>query len=75
MKISSGMNPMHIDLLQESKIKWLVGGLAALGGIVAVLVYLDQKKHNDVEKEIFELDKEIKLLQLQKLKNGKSSGI
>jgi hypothetical protein len=51
MKISSGMNPMHIDLLQESKIKWLVGGLAALGGIVAVLVYLDQKKHNDVEKE------------------------
>jgi hypothetical protein len=72
MKISSGMNPMHIDLLQESKIKWLVAGLGALGGVVALLIYLDQKKHNDVEKEIFELDKEIKLLQLQKLKNGRS---
>jgi hypothetical protein len=66
------MNPMHIDLLQESKIKWLVAGLGALGGVVALLIYLDQKKHNDVEKEIFELDKEIKLLQLQKLKNGRS---
>ena len=66
---------MSIDLLQEGKIKWLIGGFAALGGIVAVLVYLDQKKHNDVEKEIFALDKEIKLLQLQKLKNGKGSDI
>ena len=72
MKISSGMSPMHIDLLQEGKIKWLVAGLGALGGVVALLIYLDQKKHNDVEKEIFELDKEIKLLQLQKLKNGRS---
>ena len=63
---------MHIDLLQEGKIKWLVAGLGALGGVVALLIYLDQKKHNDVEKEIFELDKEIKLLQLQKLKNGRS---
>lgn len=68
------INPsgIHIDLLQESKIKWLIAGLGALGGIVAVLVYLDQKKHNQVEKEIFELDKEIKLLQLKKLKNGSS---
>ena len=66
---------MHIDLLQEGKIKWLIAGLGALGGIVALLVYLDQKKHNSVEKEIFELDKEIKILQLQRLKNGKSSDI
>jgi hypothetical protein len=66
------INPsgVHIDILQESKIKWLIAGLGALGGIVALLVYLDQKKHNEVEKEIFALDKEIKLLQLKKLKNG-----
>lgn len=61
---------LHIDLLQESKIKWIIAGLGALGGIVALLIYLDQKKHNQVQKEIFELDKEIKMLQLQKLKNG-----
>lgn len=75
MKISSGVNPIHVDLLQESKIKWLIAGLGALGGLMALLVYLDQKKHNSVEKEIFALDKEIKLLELQKLKNGKGSDI
>lgn len=61
---------MNLDILQESKIKWLIAGLGALGGIVAVLVYLDQRKHNEVEKELFALDKEIKILQLQKMKNG-----
>lgn len=72
MKISPSISPVHVDLLQESKIKWLIAGLGALGGIVALLVYLDQKKHNSVEKEIFELDKEIKLLQLRKLKDGQN---
>jgi hypothetical protein len=75
MKISPAISSVHVDLLQESKIKWLIAGLGALGGIVALLVYLDQKKHNSVEKEIFELDKEIKLLQLKKLKNGNSADI
>ena len=55
MKISPSINPVHVDLLQESKIKWLIAGLGALGGIVALLVYFDQKKHNAVEKEIFAL--------------------
>jgi ketopantoate reductase len=63
---------MNLDILQESKIKWLIAGLGALGGIVALLVYLDQKKHNEVQKELFALDKEIKTLQLQKLKNGQA---
>jgi hypothetical protein len=68
MKIN--MTPISVDLLQEKKIKWLIAALGALGGIVAILVYLDQKRHNNVEKEIFALDKEIKILQLKKLKNG-----
>jgi hypothetical protein len=69
------MTPINVDILQEKKIKWLIAALGALGGIVAVLVYLDQKRHNDVEKEIFALDREIKLLQLKKLKNGGSADI
>lgn len=71
MKISA----WHIDLIQESKIKWIIAALGALGGVVAILVYLDQKKHNQVQKEIFALDKEIKMLQLKKLKNGQSSDL
>ena len=62
---------MHIDLLQEKKIKWLFAGLTAIGGLVGVLIFLDQRKHNTVEREIFELDKQIKSLELEKLQNGK----
>jgi len=69
MKISQ---PINIDIVTEKKIKWIVIGLGTLTGIVALLIYLDQKKHNKVQKEIFALDKEIKMLQLKNLKNGKA---
>lgn len=58
------------DLLQEKKIGWLMGAFAVLGSIVALAAYINQKKHNQVEKELFEMDKEIKRLQLEKMKNG-----
>ena len=63
---------MELDLLQEKKIKWLIVGLGALSAVVAVLVYLDQRKHNGVKEELMALDKEIKMLQLERLKNGKA---
>ena len=59
------------DILQEKKIGWLIASFAILGSVVGVVSYMDQKKHNKVARDIFELDKEIKLLQLEKLKNGK----
>jgi hypothetical protein len=62
---------MNIDFLQEKKIQNLATWMIILGGIVGVLVYVNQRKHNQVERELFELDKEIKTLQLSKLKNGK----
>lgn len=62
---------MNIDLLQESKIQTLATWMIVIGGVVGILVYVNQKKHNEVEKELFALDKEIKTLQLSKLKNGK----
>lgn len=58
------------DLLQEKKIGWLMGAFAVLGSIVALAAYINQKKHNQVERELFEMDKEIKRLQLEKMKNG-----
>ena len=61
-----------LDLLQKRQITWLVVGLTALSGVVGVLIYLDQKKHNIVQKDILALDKEIKTLQLEKLRNGKA---
>lgn len=62
------MNPL--DLLQDKKINWLIAGFAILGSIVAVVAYIDQKKHNDLQKEVIELDRELKSLQLEKIKNG-----
>lgn len=64
-----------VDLFQEKKIRWLVAGLTVMGGIVAILAYVNQKKHNAVEKELFALDKEIKQLQLMKLRNGQDTNI
>lgn len=58
------------DLLQEKKIGWLMGAFAVLGSVVALAAYLNQKKHNQVERELFEMDREIKRLQLEKMKNG-----
>ena len=58
------------DLLQEKKIGWLIGALALLGTVVAVIAYIDQKKHNQLQKEVIALDKELKSLQLEKIKNG-----
>ena len=58
------------DLLQEKKIGWLITSFAVLGTLVGVATYLNQKKHNEVQKELFDLEKEIKQLQLERLKNG-----
>lgn len=58
------------DLLQEKKIGWLIGAFAVLGTVVAVIAYIDQKKHNELQKEVIELDKELKRFQLEKIKNG-----
>jgi uncharacterized membrane protein YpjA len=65
------MNPL--DLLQDRKINWLIAGFAILGSIVGVIAYMDQKQHNRVQKELFDLDKEIKRLQLERLRNGQSA--
>jgi hypothetical protein len=64
-----------IDILQEKKIRFLVGALTAVGGLVALFAFLNQKKHNAVERELFELDKRIKMLQLKKLQNGGDANV
>ena len=58
------------DLLQERKIRWVIGALALLGTVVAIIAYIDQKKHHQLQKEVIALDKELKSLQLEKIKNG-----
>jgi hypothetical protein len=57
-----------IDIEQNHKITLLIGGLAALGGITAFLIYLENRQTRKTEAQILALDKEIKELQLNDLR-------
>lgn len=59
-----------IDLIQNKQIGLIFGIVTALSGITALLIYFEGKKHRKLTEEVTELDKEIKQLQLLKLKNG-----
>jgi hypothetical protein len=59
-----------VDILQDKKIKTLIGIIIALGSITAVLAYLEQRKHSKIKGDLLALDKSIKELQLTKLQNG-----
>lgn len=61
-----------VDQKQARYISLIIGGIAALSGIVAVFAYLDNKKHQNIKSEILNLDKQIKELELYHKKNGKS---
>lgn len=59
-----------IDVKQNKSIQLIVSLLAALGGLTAAIVYIETKKHRGLQKDILELDKNIKSLQLKRLQNG-----
>jgi len=62
----------YIDIVQSKQIKFILAALFVLFGLSAFLVYLDNKKHYKLRSEVMDLEKQIKELELQKLKNGKS---
>jgi len=62
-----------VDLLQNNRINLAIALITGIGAITGVLLYLEQKKHSTIQKEIMDLGKNIKELQLRQLKNGKSN--
>ena len=62
-----------VDILQNNKINLAIALITGIGAITGILLYLEQKKHSAIQKEIMDLDKNIKELQLRQLKNGKSN--
>jgi hypothetical protein len=65
----------NFDLLQEKKIRALFGIVTLIGGITTVLIYVQNRKHKKEATEIAALEKELKLLQIERLKNDKKNGI
>jgi Tfp pilus assembly protein PilN len=59
------------DIIQNNRITMLVAIVTGLSALTGIMLYFDKKKHSKVQHEIDQLDKSIKELQLDKLKNGK----
>jgi hypothetical protein len=62
---------MKINDKQNRYITLIIGGVAALGGVVALLGYLHSRKHTKIKEEIALLDRTIKQLELNEKLNGK----
>lgn len=56
-------------LSRKELVTIITGVGVALGGIIALLNYINQRQHNEIKKENTKLENEIKRLQLTKLKN------
>jgi hypothetical protein len=60
-----------IDKLQEKKIRVLFGLVAFLGGVTSLLLYTQRKRNSKENKEIMDLEKELRTLQIEDLKMRK----
>jgi hypothetical protein len=60
-----------IDVIQGKQIKSVITIVIALGSLTVFLAYLEERKHRRIKRELLELDRSIKELQLTKLQNGK----
>lgn len=59
---------MSIDI-QQKTINTILVITGMVSASIAVLVYLDNKKHQKINEELSHLDREIKSLQLMELKS------
>ena len=62
------------NISRKELISIMTGIGIAMAGIVALLSYLNQKKHDEIKKENAKLENEIKKLQLAKLQYDVNGG-
>lgn len=56
-------------MLKDKKWQLVLAGIAALGGIIAVVRYFEDKEHRKTQRRIAELEEQLKREQLRKIKN------
>ena len=61
------MSLLNADHKEFAKVQNLFLVLAALSGLLTIVVYFEKKEQRKVEKDVLQLDKSIKELQLQRL--------
>ena len=54
----------NVDKKQQMTINLLVAGVGIISAIVGVMAYRNNSKHQNIQKEVLAIDREIKLLQL-----------
>jgi hypothetical protein len=54
--------------MKKEQLMIIIGIVSALGGMAAFFTYMESRKSRKTQEEIAELDKQIKSLQLTKLK-------
>ena len=60
-----------VDRIQEKRIRVLFGLVAFLGGVTSLLLYTQRRKGEKETREILNMEKELKALQLEELKARK----
>ena len=60
-----------IDKVQTKRINFLFASVAFIGGLSGLLIYFQRRKFSKEQAELYALEKEIKLLTLDKLRNEK----
>ena len=58
----------NVDKKQQMTINLLVAGVGIISAIVGVMAYRNNSKHQNIQKEVLSIDREIKLLQLAREK-------
>ena len=53
-----------IDVKQQKAINLIIAGVGIITAIIGVMAYLDSKKHQTIQQDIFALDTQIKQLEL-----------
>lgn len=64
-----------IDKKQQLAINLIIAGVGVLSAFIGAMAYRDNQKHQEVQQELFAIDKEIKLLQLATAKDKMQENI
>ena len=65
------MGKLKVDIVQEKQIRLLFYLVATLGAVTTLVLFFQQRKTRGERSELLNLEKELKTLQLEKLKREK----
>lgn len=65
------MSKLKVDLIQEKQIRLLFYLVATMGAVTTLLLFFQNRKNRKEKDELLDLEKELKTLQLEKLRKEK----